>query len=155
MLSHIFVELGAWVWMALGFALLAAELVLPGFFLLWIGVAAILTGTLSLQLWSFSYWGWEIQVLIFLVLSLASAFVGKQVMSYGGDSDQPLLNRRDQQLVGRTATLSEPISDGSGRIRLGDTLWRVSGPDLPAGSRVRVKSAVNGELVVEAVSEAA
>ena len=67
-------------------------------------------------------------------------------------TDQPLLNRRGAQLIGRIATLAEPIKDGRGRIRIGDTLWRVSGPDLPAGTRVRVKAATDTdlELVVEA-----
>ena len=68
-------------------------------------------------------------------------------------TDQPLLNRRGEQLVGRIATLTEPINDGRGRIKLGDTLWRVSGPDLPAGTQVRVKAATDMdlELVVEPV----
>jgi membrane protein implicated in regulation of membrane protease activity len=69
----------------------------------------------------------------------------------GGESDEPLLNRRREQLIGRTATLTEPISDGRGRIHLGDTIWSVSGPDLPAGTRVRVKAVIDAELVVEPV----
>ena len=151
MLASIFSELGPWNWMVLGFALLAMEIVVPGVFLLWIGIAAILTGALSLQLWSWSLWTWQVQVLVFLALSLVSAFGGKKVM--GGtepESDEPLLNRRSEQLIGRTATLTEPIAEGVGRVRLGDTVWRVSGPDLPAGTRVRVVAARGGDLVVEA-----
>ena len=53
----------------------------------------------------------------------------------GDESDQPLLNRRGEQLIGRIATLTEPIKDGRGRVRIGDTMWRVSGPDLPAGAQ--------------------
>ena len=66
--------------------------------------------------------------------------------------DQPLLNRRGEQLVGRTATLTEPIHEGRGRIQLGDTLWRVAGPDLPVGARVRVVAVADAdlELMVEA-----
>jgi membrane protein implicated in regulation of membrane protease activity len=69
------------------------------------------------------------------------------------DSDQPLLNRRSEQLVGKVATLTEPIRDGHGRVRIGDTMWRVTGPDLPAGTQVRVKAATatDLELVVEPV----
>jgi membrane protein implicated in regulation of membrane protease activity len=76
---------------------------------------------------------------------------GRKVFPATGtdDTDQPLLNQRERQLVGRTATLEEPIVEGRGRIRLGDTLWRVSGPDLPAGTRVRVTAAADGELSVE------
>ena len=64
-------------------------------------------------------------------------------------TDQPLLNRRGEQMIGRTATLMEPIRDGRGRIQLGDTLWKVQGPDLPPGTRVRVTSVLDSELVVE------
>lgn len=152
MISGIVAELGPWNWMLLGFVLLILEIVAPGVFLLWIGIAALLTGALSLQLWDWSSWTWQVQVLVFLVLALASAYVGKKIVrSHGDDSDQPLLNRRGAQMIGRTATLTEPISEGRGRIKLGDTTWRVTGPDLPAGTQVRVTAANESdlELVVE------
>lgn len=150
MLASAFADLEAWNWMVLGFALLAAEILLPGVFLLWIGIAAIVTGALSLWLWDWGFWTWQVQVLVFLVLSLVSAFAGRSVMgSNETATDEPLLNRRDEQLVGRTGILAEPIAEGVGRIRLGDTIWRVTGPDLPAGTRVRVVSARGGDLAVE------
>ena len=151
MLASIFSELGPWNWMVLGFALLAMEIIVPGVFLLWVGIAAILTGALSLQLWGWESWTWHVQVLVFLALALVSAVAGKKIM--GGaepESDEPLLNRRGEQLVGRTAILAEPIAEGVGRIHLGDTVWRVNGPDLPVGARVRVVAARGGDLVVEA-----
>ncbi|MFU0505419.1 NfeD family protein [Pseudaminobacter sp. NGMCC 1.201702] len=151
MLERIFFELGPWNWMVLGFVLLALEIVIPGVFLLWIGIAALVTGAISLLIWDVGAWIWQAQVLVFLLLSLISAYAGNRVMGgRNGKTDQPLLNRRSEQLIGRTATLTEPIREGRGRIRLGDTLWRVSGPDLPTGTRVRVVSVENSELVVEA-----
>jgi membrane protein implicated in regulation of membrane protease activity len=152
MMTQALADLGEWSWIVLGGVLLVLEILVPGVFLLWIGIAAILTGALSLQLLWLDAWGWQVQVLVFLVLSLVSAYIGTRVMgkSDGSDTDEPLLNRRAEQLVGRTATLEEAIVNGRGRIRLGDTLWRVSGPDLPAGTRVRVKTAQNAQLVVEA-----
>jgi membrane protein implicated in regulation of membrane protease activity len=152
MIVRFFAELGPWSWMVLGAVLLAAEIVLPGFFLLWIGIAAVLTGALSLQLWDWAQWTWQIQVLVFLVLSLVAAFAGKKILGASANppSDEPLLNRRADQLVGRTATLAEPISQGVGRISIGDTIWRVTGPNLPAGTRVRVVAARGGELEVAA-----
>jgi inner membrane protein len=152
MLERIFNELGPWNWMALGFVLLILEILVPGVFLLWIGLAALIVGALSLMLWDAGFWVWQLQVVVFLALALACAFAGKKIMgTRGGDTDQPLLNRRGDQLVGRTATLTEPITNGSGRVRIGDTVWRVSGPDLPAGARVRVTAAtdLDLELVVE------
>lgn len=151
MLEGIFVELGPWNWIVLGCVLLALEIVVPGIFLLWIGIAALLTGALSLQLWGMEFWPWQVQVLVFLALSLGSAFAGRRIMaSRKDDTDQPLLNKRTAQLVGRTATLEQPIENGRGRIRLDDTVWRVSGPDLPAGARVRVASSSGNDLAVEA-----
>lgn len=151
MISQWFGELGPWNWMILGAALLALELVVPGVYLLWLGIAAILTGTLSLQLWEATYWTWQVQVVVFLALSIATVLVGRRVFpnSAGEDTDEPLLNQRSRQLVGSTATLEEAIVEGRGRIRLGDTLWRVSGPDLPVGARVRVVTATGGDLTVE------
>lgn len=147
MLERIFAELGPWNWMVLGFILLVLEIAVPGVFLLWIGIAALIIGAVSLALWDANFWSWQVQVVAFLALSLVSAYVGKQIVGRRQDqSDQPLLNRRGEQMIGRTATLVEPIREGRGRIQLGDTLWRVSGPDLPAGTRVRVTGATDTDL---------
>ena len=154
MIDRIVSELGPWNWMVLGFVLLVMEIVAPGVFMLWIGIAALIIGAVSLIIWDAAFWTWQVQVLAFLILSLVSAYIGKRLV--GGrheDADQPLLNRRGAQMVGKLATLVEPIKDGRGRIKLGDTLWRVSGPDLPAGTQVRVTSAADTdlELTVERV----
>ena len=109
---------------------------------------------MTLALWDAAFWVWQWQVVLFLALSLICAYMGKRIMDRRNEtSDLPLLNRRGEQMVGRTATLSEPIREGRGRIQLGDTLWRVSGPDLPVGARVRVVKAAEQdlELMVEAV----
>lgn len=152
MLVQWFSQLGPWNWMILGAVLLALEILLPGVYLLWLGIAAILTGTLSFQLADAAFWGWQVQVVVFLVLSVASALVGRRFFPANGseDTDRPLLNQRGLQLVGRTAMLEEPLVEGRGRIRLGDTLWLISGPDLPVGTRVRVIGADGGVLTVEA-----
>lgn len=141
--------LGPWAWWILGLALLAAELAAPGVFLIWIGLAAIVLGLLSLVLWEAAIWVWQIQLLIFAALSVAFALAGRRI--YAGRhqlSDEPLLNRRGESLVGRTSVLVEPISEGRGRIRLDDTWWPVMGPDLPAGTRVMVTAASGRSLTV-------
>lgn len=145
--------LGPWNWMIIGGVLLALEIMAPGVYLLWIGIAAILTGALSFQIGEAAWWSWQVQIIVFVVLALVSALAGRYFFGAdrGGETDQPLLNRREQQLIGQTSTLEEPIRDGHGRIRLGDTLWLVRGPDLPSGARVRVVAADGGTLRVEAV----
>jgi len=151
MILNVLNELGPWNWMLLGFVLLALEIVVPGVFLLWIGIAAIVTGALSLQLWDLTFWSWQVQVIVFLALSVAAVMIGKRWSDRqsAASTDEPLLNQRAQQLVGRTAVLESAIQEGRGRIRLDDTIWRVSGPDLAAGSRVKIIAAQGTELRVE------
>ena len=154
MIARIITELGPWIWMVLGLVLLALEIFMPGVFLLWIGIAALVVGAISLMPWQAEFWVWQVQVIVFLALALISAYAGRRIMSSSTDeTDLPLLNRRREQLVGRIATLAEPISNGLGRIQLDDTVWRVKGPDLPPGTRVRVAGIDSAglELLVEPV----
>ncbi|WP_137131557.1 NfeD family protein [Rhizobium sp. FY34] len=153
MLVNLLAGLGPWSWLILGLVLLAAELAAPGNFLIWIGLAALVMGGASLALWDMAFWGWHVQLVLFAVLSIAMTLTGRHF--FGGrdiTTDEPLLNQRGQSLVGRTATLVEPIREGRGRIRLDDTWWSVSGPDLPAGMRVRVAVWDGNELIVEPVA---
>ncbi|MBC2772267.1 NfeD family protein [Rhizobium sp. AQ_MP] len=150
MLARIIGELGPWSWWVLGMLLLAAELVMPGVFLVWIGLGAILTGALSLLLWEAGFWTWQVQSLVFAASAIIFTLIGRRFFSsLEAASDEPLLNQRGASLVGRTAVLAEPIREGRGRIRLDDTFWVVSGPDLPAGARVRVASSNGRDLQVE------
>ena len=151
MLHDTVVNLGPWSWWLLGLVLLIAEVVLPGVFLIWIGAAAIVLGALSLALWDWSGWGWHLQLLLFAVLSVVFAVVGRRIYAGRGmATDEPLLNRRSESLVGRLATLHEPITNGRGRVQLDDSWWTVIGPDLPAGTQIRVVAASGRDLTVEA-----
>ncbi|PJI41466.1 MAG: hypothetical protein CTR54_13795 [Rhizobium sp.] len=151
MLSRAVAEFGPWSWWLLGLLLLAAELLLPGVFLVWIGIGAIATGVLSLLLWETAVWGWQIQLLVFATLAVVATLLGRRLLSKSDQvTDEPLLNQRGASLVGRTATLQEPIAEGRGRIRLDDTHWPVLGPDLPVGTKVRIVSWNGRDLTVEA-----
>jgi len=150
MLARIAAELGPWSWWVAGMMLLAAELVAPGVFLVWIGLGALTTGVLSLLFWDSGFWVWQVQSLVFAAFSVAFTLIGRKIMhGRGADSDEPHLNQRVASLVGRTATLEEPIREGRGRIRLDDTWWPVSGPDLPAGTRIRIAAGHGRDLTVE------
>ncbi|MDE1994356.1 MAG: NfeD family protein [Rhizobiaceae bacterium] len=150
MLDGLLAELGPWNWWIVGFVLLAAELIMPGVFLVWIGVAAVFVGALSLLLWEHGFWIWQVQMLVFALAAIGATLLGRRyVYNLNPPSDEPYLNQRGASLVGRTATLHEPITEGRGRIRLDDTYWIVMGPDLPAGTQVKVTASNGRDLMVE------
>jgi len=139
-------QYGAWSWVVAGLVLLGLELVVPGGVVVWMGVAAIVTGLASL----FQPIGWPLQWALFGVLSLVLIFAW---LRYARErpvvSDRPLLNTGAQRFVGREAVLSQAIAQGEGKVMLDDTVWRVTGPDLAAGSRVRIVGHQGAQLRVE------
>lgn len=138
--------LSPWGWIVLGGALLALEIAAPGASLIWLGIAAILTGLLTFAV----ALGWQVQVVVFAVLALLAVLVGRRLAPKPGQaSDRPFLNRRTEAFVGRIFQLEQPIEGGIGAVRIEDTVWRVEGPDLPAGSAVRVVRAEGPVLFVE------
>lgn len=137
---------GAWSWVVAGLVLLALELVVPGGVLIWLGGAALATGLLALFVNIF----WPLQFVIFGVLALCSIGLWLKFRGPGVASDRPFLNQRANRFIGQEAVLDEPIRDGIGRLALDDTVWRVQGPDLAAGSRVRIVEADGALLKVEA-----
>lgn len=145
----ILVKLGTWNWLIVGLILMGLELLLPGVFLLWLGFAALLVGVVSLIV----DWMWQVQVIAFAAFSLAAVPLWRRVASKSAPSpDSEFLNRRSDALVGRVFTLEKPIIDGNGTVRIDDTVWRVSGPDCPAGNRVKVVRADGASLTVEAAA---
>jgi inner membrane protein len=142
-------NLGAWSWWVLGVVLLILEIVVPGVFLFWIGLAAIATGLISLFLWGSALWPWEVQLVLFAAFSIASILIGRSVISRAPATDQPNLNRRAESLVGRSATLTDAIVNGRGRVKLDDTTWSVNGPDLEAGTKVLIVSSTGRDLTVK------
>jgi membrane protein implicated in regulation of membrane protease activity len=142
-----FIEtLGPWAWIIAGAILLALEIAVPGAFMMWLGLAAVLVGAISLLV----VWSWQWQCVAFAVFALASVPLWRRFASkVEPTSTAPLLNRRNEALIGRVFTLEKPIVDGLGTVRIDDTIWRVSGPDRPSGSRVRVTRADGASLAVE------
>lgn len=127
--------LGAWTWWIAGLALLILELLAPGTFFLWFGVAAIITGIVAMV----ADFGWQTESIVFAVLAIVLVVVGRRYFSYDWRrSDQPLLNDRAARLIGRDYILAEPIVGGAGKLKIDDSNWRITGPDLPSGTKVRV-----------------
>ena len=134
-LFDLFVEYGAWSWLIIGFILLGLELALPGGVFVWLGIAAIVTALIRFIV----PMDWPHQIGVFGILGIMSILFWLRVVRMrGNDSDRPLLNRRAERHVGEEMVLGEPITGGFGRVPIGDTFWRVAGPDLPAGRRIRV-----------------
>lgn len=139
-------SLGTWNWWILGILLLCIELVAPGTFMLWFGVAALTVGVLSL----FLDWGWQAQAVTFGVVAIVTVGVSRVLLRRKpSEGDAPYLNRRADALIGRSFVLAEPIVNGRGRLSIDDTVWRIAGPDLPAGSPVKVVRSEGTRLVVD------
>ena len=134
-----------WGWWLLAGVLGVAEVALPVQIFLWPALAALLMGGLILLGWAMSL---EMQILVFGVLSLASLALWQGFYRRRQRPNQ--LNQGSGRFVGRLAVLEEPIVDGRGRIRLGDGFWLVRGPELAAGTRVRVVASDGAVLTVEA-----
>ena len=138
-----------WFWYIIGLVLLIGELLAPGIFLLWLALAAGLTGGIN----SIFGLGWQAELAVFAVLSvllvLASwNYVMKQRRP---KSDQPDLNQRQTGYVGRRTTLLQAISNGRGKVKIDDTVWDVSGPDMAQGTAVVVTGVTGATLEVKAV----
>ena len=152
MVQEILHILGPWSWIVFGLLLLGLEVIAPGTFFLWFALSALVVGVITLVVGTDSLvWVWQAQWMVFLILSVVSAFIGRKIMVQRGwdKSDNPDLNDRGGQLVGEVATLSEAIINGHGRVRIGDTTWQVIGDDLPKGEKVRVASSNGSVLRVE------
>lgn len=140
-----------YLWWIVALVLIAIEVIMPGYFMLWIGIGAAATGLLVLVMPDLSL---LIQSIVFAVL----AFVSCAVYWYGLrpklQRDEPgddRLNRRGEQLIGKRYELIEAIVNGRGKARVGDGQWLVSGPDLPIGSTVEVIAVEGTTLKVKLV----
>ena len=137
-----------WYWWALAAVLLVFEMMLPGVVFLFLAIGAAASGFFLLVVSDLSL---ELQLFVFAIVAVASAVVLRPTLKrlQRGRADDARLNARGESLVGRTIVLDTPILRGQGRVRLADGSWTVTGPDMAAGSRVRVTAVKGTELKVE------
>lgn len=149
MISDAFTHFGSWLWFALAVALFVLETIVPGVHFLWFGLAAGITGGIALV----APMAWPWQIVMFSALSFATVFMVRR-SGYGDNakSDEPSLNVRGAQYIGRTVTVEEAIRNGRGKVRVGDTIWAAEGEDAPTGAKVEV-TGVNGIVLVVANSD--
>jgi membrane protein implicated in regulation of membrane protease activity len=135
-----------WGWMALGVALAIAEIVAPGYFLIWLAAAALLTGLVAAVMPV----GIEAEIILFAVLCALALAAGRRwVLRHPVASADPMLNDRGGQIIGQSVVVTHVIEGGSGRVRHGDTEWLARGPDAQPGTRMRVTGADGTVLLVE------
>jgi len=140
-------------WLVLGLMLMLVELLFFSTYFLWMGVAALLVGAL---LWLIPDMSFSAQVILFAVLSVSAIVLGQRFLKrHPIKSDNPMLNVRGAQNIGRIATLHEPIINGVGKVHLDDTLWKVLGPSLPVNTQVRIVAVEGISLVVEPLVDGA
>ena len=136
-----------WLWAIAGVVLLTAEILLPGVFLVWIGIAAIVTGVFAL-LFGIGVAG---QLGLFALYSVLAVLVGRRFYAVkGSDSIDPLLNDRGARLIGKRVLVVQEVDEDSGRVRVGDSEWSARGGPASPGERVRITGVEGNCLIVEA-----
>ena len=142
-------EITFWHWLIAGIALIILEMFAPSTIFVWLGIAASAVGV-TLIAWPDM--SWEVQAILFAALSVVSLLAGRR---WSAQRPEPAsdanLNRRGHSFIGKEYTLEQAIERGSGRLHLGDTWWRIEGPDLPVGQKVKVVGVNGSSLQVEAV----
>lgn len=147
MIDGLFDVLVYWHWWLLGIVFLILEVFAPGVFFMWMGIAAGIVGVIT---WLLPDIGWQWQVLGFALLSVVTVVMGRKwLVRHPIVSEQPNLNRRGEQYVGRTFTLEAPIINGQGKITVDDSTWKIRGPDCDAGDNVKVIDVDGVVLIVE------
>lgn len=138
-----------WHWWVLALALIVLEVFAPGAVFIWMGVGAAVVGVILLIAPDL---GWEYQFMVFTIFSIVSIAAWKMYQrKHPTETDRPTLNRRGEQYIGRTFTLSEPVVNGLGKIRVDDSTWKIEGADCAAGTQVRVTGVEGTILKVENV----
>lgn len=140
-----------WHWLILACAFMGLEMLAPGVFFLWLGLAALASAVVHFLLPSISP---EIQYSLFAVFSILSLVAWKMFAknSMEEETDQPALNQRNKKYLGRTLILSEAIENGVGQVRVDDSQWRVTGEDAAVGTKVVVTQVDGAILQVEHVA---
>lgn len=135
-----------WGWLVLGLVLATAEMLLPGIFLIWLALAAFATGLITLILPV----PVAAQLVMFALFSLLSVYVGRRWLSqHPIRSDDPLLNDRSGRMIGEIVTVVEAIEAGTGRVKVGDSVWSARGPNAAVGTKVKICGSEGSTLLIE------
>jgi membrane protein implicated in regulation of membrane protease activity len=149
MLNGIFDNLLYWHWWLFAIALIIVEVFSAGAFFIWMGVAAIITGFVLLVMPEIS---WQTQFILFAVSSIVAILAGRSFFNRKEiNTEDPTLSSQESSLIGKSYTVEQAIINGSGRVKVGESTWKASGPDCKAGSSVKVIAVDGAELIVELI----
>lgn len=140
-------DFGAWHWIGFSSILFCIELFIgtPGVILLWIGIASFVLA-LILAIYSINFW---LQLILLASLSLLLGWLGRKFFFLEESNSPNTLNQTSKNLIGKILKLEHPIKNGKSRVRINDTIWRVEGPDLPAGVKIEVIDLNGNTLIVD------
>lgn len=135
-----------YAWLAIGLVLAAAEMAVPGVFLIWMAGAALIVG--------FATWllpiGIFLQIVLFALLAIVAVFTGRRYLrEHPVEAADPKMNQRGERVVGETVVVTQAIEGGSGKVKLGDSEWLAKGGDAAPGTRLRVADHDGVVLIVE------
>lgn len=137
-----------WWWLIVACVLAIAEMLIPGIFLIWLAIAAAITGAVAY----IAPVGIPIQIIVFAVLSLIAVYAGKRWYNDNPvPSADPLLNNRAARMIGKTVVVTDAFINGEGRVKVGDSVWPAAGPDLASGAAARIVAVNGGVLQVEPI----
>jgi len=138
-----------WAWVVIGLVLAALEMLVPGVYLIWLAIAALITGALTFGIGL----GLPAQVIVFVSLALISAFSARRLLRDSPIiSSDPLMNQRGSRMIGQTAVITQMFDGGTGRVKFGDSEWLARGPDGALGDKVRVSGSEGAILLVEPIN---
>ncbi len=132
-----------WYWWVLALVFLVVEILAPGFFFLWMAASGFVTGVM---VWLIPSVSMNVQIIVFSILSIIAIAVWKfYLKKHATETDQPLLNKRGAQYIGRVFNLYQAIENGQGKIKVDDSIWKVQGQDCDIKTRVKV-TAIRGTV---------
>lgn len=149
MLNGVFDSLLYWHWWLFAIALIILEVFSAGAFFIWMGVAATFTGFILLLIPEIS---WETQFILFAISSILAILIGRAFFNRKENTtEDPTLSGQENSLIGKTFAVEQAITNGSGRVKVGESTWKANGPDCKVGSSVKVIAVDGAELIVELV----
>jgi len=149
MMDELFGQVVYWTWWIIAVVLVLLEIAAPGTFFLWMGISA---GAVGIALFIYPELAWELQLAIFAILSIGTIVISRKFLQKNGQ-DQTTLSNRGKRYIGRVVVVEEAITNGIGKVRVEDTLWRARGSDASVGEQVRVIDIEGVTFQVEPVSK--